>query len=118
LLDLCMQIPSWLWLRGGRDRAVARDAFRGLVPDSILKRRMKGSLQGMLYRSFSALRETMRELLTSGELAEHAIVNPSLIDEALQSEAWMTDEVQLRISEMVALELWLRSWRGIAATAA
>ena len=118
LLELCLQIPSWLWLRGGRDRPVARDAIRGLLPDSILKRRMKGSLQGMLYRSFSALRETMRELLTSGELAEHAIVNPSLIDEALQSEAWMTDEVQLRISEMVALELWLRSWRGIAATAA
>lgn len=118
LLELCLQIPSWLWLRGGRDRAVARDAFRGLVPDSVLDRRMKGSLQGMLYRSFSALRETMRELLTSGDLADQAIINPSLIDEVLQSDAWMTDEVQLRISEMVALELWLRSWRGIAANAA
>lgn len=111
LLELCLKIPTWLWLSGGRDRAVARDAFRGLVPDCVLDRRMKGSLQGMLYRSFSTLRETMRDLLVEGELAKRQLIDPRSIDQALRGDSWMADKVQLRISEMAALELWLRSWR-------
>ena len=110
LLELCLQIPSWLWLAGGRDRAVAREAFKGLVPASVLERRIKGSLQGMLYRGFSALREPMRELLVEGELAKLRIVDAAAIEDALNGEVWMRDEVQLRISEMAALELWIRSW--------
>lgn len=111
LLELCLQIPSWLWLAGGRDRAVARDAFKGLVPETVLQRRVKGSLQGMLYRAFSALRDPMRELLVSGELAGRQIIDPAAVEDVFEGEAWTRDEIQLRISEMVALELWLRSWR-------
>ena len=110
LLELCLQIPSWLGRAGGRDRAVAREAFKGLVPASVLERRIKGSLQGMLYRGFSALREPMRELLVEGELAKLRIVDAAAIEDALNGEVWMRDEVQLRISEMAALELWIRSW--------
>ena len=117
LLELCLRIPSWLWVRGGRDRAVARDAFDGLVPASVLQRRTKGSLQSMLYRSFSQLRVEMRELLVDGELARFRIVDRSSIDEALTAYAWMSDEVQMRISEMVALECWLQSWRSRSRTA-
>jgi asparagine synthase (glutamine-hydrolysing) len=114
LLELCLRIPTWLWVRGGRDRAVARNAFEGLVPASVLQRRMKGSLQSLLCRSFTQLRAEMRELLMKGELAHLGIVDTAAIGEALMGEEWMTDQVQLRISEMVALELWLRSWREIA----
>lgn len=114
LLELCLQIPSWLWLAGGRDRAVAREAFKGLVPASVLERRVKGSLQGMLYRGFSALRDPMRELLAGGELAKLQIIDAAAVEEALSGETWMGDQVQLRISEMAALELWIRSWRSRA----
>lgn len=112
LLELCLRVPSWLWQRGGRDRAVAREAFAGLVPDSVLRRRVKGSLQGLLYRSFDKLRDEMRDRLVSGELASRGIVDPDAIQRALTGDAWTSDMVQLRISEMVALELWLESWRS------
>jgi asparagine synthase (glutamine-hydrolysing) len=116
LLELCLRIPSWLWVRGGRDRAVARDAFAGLVPSSVLKRRMKGSLQSLLYRSFKELRLEMQELLLDGELAKDGIIDTEAVHLVLTGEDWMTDSVQLRISEMVALELWLRSWRSAASS--
>jgi asparagine synthase (glutamine-hydrolysing) len=112
LLELCLGIPSWLWVRGGRDRAIARDAFAGLVPSSVLQRRNKGSLQSLLYRAFAQLRFEMRELLLEGELASSGIIDTAAIDQALLGQEWMTDQVQLRISEMVALELWARSWRS------
>ena len=69
LLELCLRIPSWFWMRGGRDRAIARDAFTNILPNSVIKRRLKGSLQSMFYRSFSKLRFEMGELLEKGELA-------------------------------------------------
>ena len=112
LLELCLRIPSWLWVRGGRDRAVARDAFYGLVPGSVLQRRTKGSLQSMLYRSFSQLRVEMRGLLVDGELVRSGIVDRSSIDKVLTGGAWKSDQVQMRISEMVALETWIQSWRS------
>ena len=45
IVELCLRVPSWLWFTGGRDRAVARAAFRGIVPDRILDRRGKGRLR-------------------------------------------------------------------------
>lgn len=111
LLELCLRIPSWLWVRGGRDRAIARDAFAGLVPSSVLQRRLKGSLQSMLYRSFEQLRPDMCEMLLGGELARLGIIDTASIDRALTGNEWMSDQVQLRISEMAAMELWIRSWK-------
>ena len=112
LLELCLLIPSWLWVHGGRDRAIAREAFEGLVPCSVLQRRIKGSLQSLLYRSFERLRPDMRQLLFDGELAHSNIIDTIAVDRALSKEEWKTDSTQLRISEMVALELWLRSWNS------
>lgn len=117
LLELCLRIPSWLWMRGGRDRAVARDAFIGIVPSSVLRRRAKGSLQSMFHRSFSRLREEMLELLMSGQLRAAGIIDSVSIESALRGSEWMRDDVQLRISEIVSLELWLQSWRQDAALA-
>lgn len=114
LLELCLRIPSWLWMRGGRDRAIARDAFAELLPPSILGRRSKGSLQGAFQRSFSRLRGEMRDLLVSGELAAAGIIDTDRLDAALQGNEWTRDELQLRISELAALELWLRWWRSHA----
>jgi len=111
LLELCLCIPSWLWMSGGRDRAIARDAFADLLPSSILERRSKGSLQGAFHRSFLRLRGAMRDLLISGELVAAGIIDPDLLDAAFRGNDWMRDDMQLRISELVALELWLRSWR-------
>jgi asparagine synthase (glutamine-hydrolysing) len=115
LLELCLRVPTWLWVRGGRDRAVARAAFAGIVPSSVLDRRAKGSLQSMFHRSFRQLRQEMLELLLSGELSAAGIIDEDGVSTALESDEWQRDHVQLRISEMVALELWLRCWRSPAA---
>lgn len=112
LLELCLRIPSWLWMSGGRDRAVARDAFAGIVPAAVLRRRAKGSLQSMFHRAFSRLRGEMLDLLLSGQLRAAGIIDSISLETALRGDGWKKDEAQLRISEMVALELWLQSWRS------
>lgn len=110
LLELCMRIPSWLWLRGGRDRAVARDAFTGLLPRLVLERRTKGSLQSLFDRSFRRLSGEMRERLLGGELHRLGIIDARAIERAFPI-ADQDELVQMRLTEMTALELWLQSWR-------
>lgn len=112
MLELCLRIPSWLWIRGGRDRAVARDAFEDLLPQSVFRRRAKGSLESLFHRSFSRLREEMREMLLTGELRRSGLLDAPSIERALQGAEAESDDVQLRISELVALEQWLQYWRS------
>lgn len=112
LLELCLRIPSWLWMRGGRDRAIARDAFHDLLPASILARRSKGSLESLLHRAFARLAPQMRDLLQSGELRRSGILDDAAVDRAFAGASELRDDLQLRISELVALELWLQSWRS------
>lgn len=114
LLELCLGIPSWLWMHGGRDRAIARDAFAGLVSQSVLARRAKGSLQSLFHRAFEKLHPQIRDILMTGELRRAGITDAARLDAALSGDDWTRDEVQLRISELVALELWLQSWRSPA----
>jgi len=71
LLELCLRIPSWLWVAGGRDRAVAREAFRGLVPDAILDRRGKGTLESMFVKGYMGGRPRLERFVAEGELADH-----------------------------------------------
>lgn len=115
LLEICLRIPSWLWMDGGRDRAIARDAFAGVLPDSILARRAKGSLQSLFDRSFARFRPSLHELLRAGELQRRGIIDVDALDAALSGPDRTPGEIQLRISEMAALELWLQSWRANAA---
>ena len=109
LIELCLRIPSWLWLAGGRNRAVARDAFRELLPSSVLARRAKGSLLSLFYRSFGQLRGQLFDLLMSGRLRAEQILDGAKVEAVFGSEEWRRDDVQLRISELAALELWLQS---------
>lgn len=110
LLELCLAIPTWLWIRGGIDRSAAREAFRQLLPASILERRSKGSLQGLFHRFFDRLCGELKDLLLSGELRELRILDAVAVEQAFAAENWTQEEVQMRLSEMATLELWLQSW--------
>ena len=112
LIELCLSIPSWEWVRGGIDRAVAREAFSKLLPASIIERRDKGSLQGVFHRAFERLHPELEDLLLSGQLVALGIADAEAIEKALEGESWKNSEVQMRISEMAALELWLQSWNS------
>ncbi|HEV8406737.1 MAG TPA: asparagine synthase-related protein [Sphingomicrobium sp.] len=110
LLEFCLSIPSWEWMRGGIDRAVARRAFQDLLPPKVIERRSKGSLQGLFHRFFTALRGDLRDLLLSGRLVGLGIVDADSIEQAFVRGDWKDDEVQMRLSEMASLDLWIQSW--------
>lgn len=110
VLELCLRIPSWLWVAGGRDRAVARTAFRTILPDAILDRRGKGSLQSLFVRGFQSHRSLLRGLLVGGRLAREGIVDSDAVATYLDEQGEPRDVRYIRILELASAEQWLRSF--------
>lgn len=114
IVELCLRIPSWLWVRGGRNRAVARAAFADLLPPAILNRRTKGRLETMCVQAFMRNRAHLRPLLLEGQLAGERIVDRAAIEAYLDAGERPVDHRYFRLLDIATLELWLRGWRGIS----
>jgi asparagine synthase (glutamine-hydrolysing) len=108
ILETCLRVPTWLWVAGGRDRAVARLAFSDLLPPEIVARRSKGSLQGLFVRRFRQSRAGLRDLLLGGGLAQRQVIDRAAIENALVQDP-PSDHDIIRLTEMAALETWLRA---------
>ena len=112
LVELCLSIPTWLWVSGGHNRAVARAAFADLLPREVLSRRSKGRLESMCLRAYLAHRAELAELLLGGLLREQGLIDPNTLEAYLEHEDVPNDARYYRIFELATAELWLRSWRG------
>lgn len=110
LVELCLRIPTWLWVRGGHNRAVTRAAFRGLLPEEVLDRRSKGRLEAMCLRAYLRHRLEIDELLLGGLMRQVGLLDPDSVEAYLEREGSPSDARYFRIFELVAAELWLRSW--------
>ncbi len=110
VLEACLRIPSWLWVRGGRDRAVARAAFRGLLPDRILARRSKGHLSSLFMGSYMAGRTQLEALLLEGRMARAGLLDRTAIEAYLRCEGQPADAGYMRLLELASAEAWLRSF--------
>jgi asparagine synthase (glutamine-hydrolysing) len=111
LLELCLAIPSWHWLRGGRDRAVARRAMEGLLPRAIAERRTKGRLESLFLQAYVARRESLADLLLPGHLAAAGIIDRRSLERYLFNPAEPEDTDHVRILEIAALEEWVSAWK-------
>jgi len=112
LIELCLAIPTWLWVRGGRNRAVARAAFADLLPPRIINRRSKGRLESMCARAYARARPALADLLLAGELRQTKLLDASAVETYLADSARPSGDAYYRLLDLAALELWLRSRRG------
>ncbi|HET6942850.1 MAG TPA: asparagine synthase C-terminal domain-containing protein [Sphingomicrobium sp.] len=110
LLELCLAIPTWLWVHGGRDRAVARAAFADLLPSEILERRGKGRLESMFVRGYMTLRSDLADLLLEGRLNALGLLDQESVRAYLEQPGEPQDSGYVRLLEMASAEQWLRSF--------
>lgn len=106
----CLSVPSWMWVSGGRDRALVRDAFEGLLPDSVRLRKSKGSPAGFLHALYRAKGRQMIELIRYGYLRREGIIDIS--PNSLFSDGFRNPRVMHRIFELAATEVWVEHWRN------
>jgi asparagine synthase (glutamine-hydrolysing) len=110
LVELCLSIPSWMWMVGGRNRAVARDAFAHALPPVILNRRTKGDFSGFSADIFDRQRGVLREQLLGGKLAAHGLLDRPAIERFLAEPIRPRDNSFFRLFLFSDMETWIGSW--------
>jgi asparagine synthase (glutamine-hydrolysing) len=108
VMEACLKVPSWMWIAGGRNRAIARQAFADLLPSGILDRRSKGSYTGHMAAMYLRNKSKMREFLEEGQLQAHDLLDRPALAKFFNSELATRDLSFLRIFELCAAENWAR----------
>lgn len=110
IIELCLAIDTWHWCRGGIDRAPARRAFAGMIPESILQRRTKGTPSTHYAAVLLEHKAFLRSLLLTGLLADNGIVECNVIEKAIGDPQIFNNNGFLRLLGILDVEIWARSW--------
>lgn len=109
IVELCLSIPTWMWIANGINRSVARAAFSDLLPATTTKRIHKGGPSGFSFAIYRDNREKIHALLRDGLLATTGIIDATLLDEP-DDPSWRGSERIQRLLEFAAAESWARHW--------
>ena len=108
VMEACLKVPTWMWVAGGQNRAVARQAFADHLPRGILDRRSKGSYTGYMAAVYGRNKQKMREFLEEGQLCAHDLLDRSALASFFARELAPRDLSFIRIVDLCAAENWVR----------
>ena len=111
IIELCLQIPSYVLTYGGRDRALVRDAFSDMLPSEIAARTTKGATtayaNGVLVANLAAI----RTLLLDGVLVSERLLDERKTEASLRESRLIRDpDLYWPVLNAVRAESWLRAW--------
>lgn len=112
LFEACLNLPSWLSCRAGRNRAVARAAFADSLPAAILDRQSKGGFGGFGLQVLDRHLEPARDLLLDGRLADEGLLDRRAVEQLLRDGAALSGAHANRLLRLVAIEAWLQAQRA------
>ena len=118
LMEVCLQIPTYLLLRGGRERGLAREAFADRVPAQILRRRDKGSIASHATEMLRQSEPFVRELLLEGVLAGAGVIVRKELEPYIVHGQPFREEHLLPLLACIAAEVWARTSSHAAAAIA
>ena len=110
VIEACLEIPTWEWRAGGRDRSLARRAFAQNLPSAVLNRQVKGTPSRFAARLLDHFRRPIRERLLGGRLAAHRLVDAVALEKVLSGDRPVPDLERVRILELVNAEAWIDHW--------
>lgn len=109
VVEFCLSVPSWMWVSGGRDRAVARAAFAKRLPSQVVWRRGKGRIESVAAAAYQSQRAELRELLLGGRLASRGLLDRQAVETYLSRDLAPGDFDYYRLLEIADAERWVRS---------
>ena len=110
LTELCLQIPTFVLTAGGKDRALARQAFVQDVPAAILERQHKGSIESFIRRSLLNNIEFVRETLLDGVLVQQRFLDRKPLEAALSGRHERIASAPTALFDFLGVEVWIRRW--------
>lgn len=108
VVEACLKVPSWMWISGARNRAIARLAFEDLLPTDVLNRRSKGTFIAYLGAVYQRNRHHMRDYLVAGELQARGLLDIDALRRYFAASPLPRDQSFTRIFELCMIENWVR----------
>lgn len=112
IIELCLRIPTYLLVKGGRDRALARDAFRDIIPHEIYQRRDKGSTGQHAIELMRRSGKFLNEMLLDGVLVREGIVDRRSVESFSTNSTPIRPEHYFPLIACIACEVWLNTWNS------
>lgn len=106
VVEACLRAPSWWWFAENRNRAIAREAFAGMLPDATLKRSSKGSPDSFVAELFELNRPRLRATLLDGRLRAEGILDAQAIELVLADPRPAFGADYRRIMRLADVEAW------------
>lgn len=114
ILEQCLRTPTYLLLRGGRHRALARDAFADVVPAPILQRESKGEATASMVDRLRESAPFLCDLLLDGLLARERIIDRAALESIIREGRALVPDQLPPLLGCIAAEVWMRSWSALA----
>ncbi|VFR39640.1 Asparagine synthetase [glutamine-hydrolyzing] [plant metagenome] len=108
VMEACLRVPTWMWISGGQNRAVARSAFADILPPEVLNRRSKGTFMtysGALYQRHKG---QMLDYLLNGHLQARGLLDADALRRFMGGDLPARDQSFMRIFELCTIENWVR----------
>ncbi len=113
LVEFLLAVPRAQLARPGRRRYMMRNAMKGIVPDLVLERKRKASVERAPIATFHQRRWNLDELFRSSLLVSHGFIECSRVNAAIERICTTsTAEEWPALLRAVNLEIWLRSLSG------
>jgi asparagine synthase (glutamine-hydrolysing) len=112
VVELSLRIPVFIHFYEGRERGLARIAFRREVPEPILRRQWKDRAPRAFEEMVRRNRKFLRELLLDGALCSHGFLDVDAVASVLSSDFHDNKFLSGEIFKHLNLELWVRHFVG------
>lgn len=109
IVEACLAVPSWRWFHRGQNRVVAREAFRGRLPDRIIDRRSKATPDSFVTRLYERNRSRLKDFLLDGLLVANGIVDRIALAQVLGDAGPPRSNDHRRVMRIADAEAWARA---------
>lgn len=119
VVELALQLPTYVLGHGGWDRAIERAAFEREVPQQIIRRRLKGASDNASRELVENNIDFLRELLLDGVLVREGLLDRKRLETFLcGSRPTAGREYSELYATRISTEAWLHRWHGLERRAA
>jgi asparagine synthase (glutamine-hydrolysing) len=112
LVELMASAPADLKVHGRTKKVLMREAFRGLLPASILRRRKVGFSVPMALWLRTALRDTLHDVLSEGEIRRLGYLDYAEVDRLKTEHLAGRTNHENKLWALINLVCWHRRWEG------
>jgi asparagine synthase (glutamine-hydrolysing) len=110
VIECCLGIPTWQWIEGGINRAVARRAYRDRLPKEIVDRQSKGGPDAFCLEIIKDRHAEVRARLLDGHLVRQGIVERTSIEQTLSDPRPNLGAAHVRLMALLDTEAWIDHW--------